>query len=121
MIKRYDQFINEEEGFFKNIVITLATILSLGLSKSDAQEIKNDQAKLAIIDTCAKYNKNPVGVDKLKFYLVDKVKTPEIFIQNYMEIQPDNTVILKPSFINGFKLQVNPLTKWAGFTYILNF
>ena len=57
MIKKYDEFINEEEGLFKNIILSIATFLSLGLSKIQAQSIKFNQPKLSIVDTCYKFNK----------------------------------------------------------------
>jgi hypothetical protein len=118
-IKRYNDFINEEEGIIKNIIITLSTILGLGLSVSDAQEIKNDQSKLSIIKTLSDYNKNPNGIDYLKQDL-NKVnlKNPENFIQEYIKIQPDRTITLNPHFKNAdINFSANPQRKQFYLTY----
>ena len=133
MIKKYDQFINEEEGYVKNIVLSLATVLGLGLSKADAQEIKNNQNALSIIDTCDKYNKNimksPSSINQLKLDLRDKVEDPNFFVKNHIQMMPDRTIIINPHFINDLKhhtehgigLGINPKLNTYSVNYIVKF
>lgn len=106
----------------KDVVIGLASLLTLGLSKAQAQDIKNNQPKLKLIDTLITYNKNPMGMDSLKSILMPKIgdKT-NLFIENYLEIQPDGTVVVKPSFVDGLKINYNPKSKETGFTYVIKF
>jgi hypothetical protein len=130
MIKKYDEFINEEEGFFKNIILSISTFLSLGLSKMQAQSIKFSQPKLSIVDTCYKFNKkvkannlafreNPIN--ELKIDLKDKVSEPDKFINNYIEILPDRTIVIKPIFIDGLDLNYNPSSKGFTVKYTIDF
>ena len=103
--------------------------MSLGLSKMDAQEIKNDQSKLAIIDTCynfnkkVKYIKNQQPIELLKLELGDKIKNPDKFIHDYLEIKQDKTIIIKPNFINGLDLHINmnKISSYYGIRYTINF
>jgi len=128
MIKKYDEFINEEEGFFKNIILSIAAFLSLGLSKMQAQSIKFNQPKLSIVDTCYKFNKKVKSnnltldpVSELKIDLKGKVNEPEKFINDYVEILPDKTIVLKPIFINGLKFNYNPGVKQFSVKYTIDF
>ena len=133
MIKKYDQFINEEEGYVKNIVLSLATVLGLGISKSDAQEIKNNQNALSIIDSCGKYNRNvmmtPDPISQLKLDLKGKVEDPNFFIKNHVQMMPDRTIIIKPHFINDLKhhkehgigLNINPKFNTYSVNYVVKF
>jgi hypothetical protein len=130
MIKKYDEFINEEEGFFKNIILSISTFLSLGLSNMQAQSIKFSQPKLSIVDTCYKFNKkvkaNNIAfredpINELKIDLKDKVSEPDKFINNYIEILPDKTIVLKPIFIDGLNLNYNPSSKGFTIKYTIDF
>lgn len=119
ILKEELQKINEGP---KDIVITLATLLSLGLSRVNAQELKNNQPKLMLINKIYKYNKNPKGPDTLKQILLPKMgEKTDLFIDRYLEFQPDRTVIVKPNFIKGLNLNYNPRSKDFGFTYTLKF
>lgn len=120
-IKKYDEFTNEEAGYIKTIL--LSTLLSLGISKSQAQVLKNDQAKLSIIDTVAGYNKNPKGLDSLKPNLFPKIgsENTEKFLHNFIEIRPDKTIVIKPSFVDGLRLDVNPQSKTFEIGYHIKF
>ena len=92
-----------EEGR-KEIIITLATLLSLGISKLQAQEIKEDKPKLMVVDLLADYNKNPKGLNSLKTKLMPKMgEDTNLFINKYLEFLPDKTIIVKPIFIKGLK------------------
>jgi len=129
MIKKYDEFINEEEGLFKNIILSIATFLSLGLSKIQAQSIKFSQPKLSIVDTCYKFNKKVKAnnlifkddpINELKIDLKGKVD-PDKFINNYINILPDKTIIIKPIFIDGLNLHYNPSSKEFTIKYTIDF
>ena len=129
MIKKYDEFINEEGGFFKNIILSVATFLSLGLSKIQAQSIKFSQPKLSIVDTCYKFNKKVKAnnlifkddpISELKIDLKDKID-PDKFINNYIDILPDKTIIIKPIFIDGLNLHYNINSKEFTIKYTIDF
>jgi hypothetical protein len=131
MIKKYDQFINEEEGRFKNIL--LSAIFSLGLKLSDAQVLKSNQKALSIIDTCSQWNNNihkkNLGVEWLKAELNNKVDNPGEFINQYFQFRGDKTIVIRPQFIedikhhksHGFEIDLNPTTQEFGLHYILKF
>lgn len=120
-IKKYNEFINEEESYIKRVIISLAAMLSLGLTRSQVNQVKDDSAKLSVIDTLITYNKNPQSLDILKYDLLPKVDEPEKFIQDYLKILPDKTVVVKPTFINGLELSANPFDKTFNVIYKLNF
>lgn len=106
----------------KDVVIGLASLLTLGLSKGQAQELKNNQPKLKLVDTLILYNKNPKGYESLKNILLPKIgKNTDIFIQKYLDIKPDGTVIVKPTFINGLDIDYNPRSKGFGIHYTIKF
>ena len=106
----------------KDVVIGLASLLTLGLSKAQAQQIKNDQPKLKIADTLIIYNKNPKGSDSLKKLLIPKMgEKTDLFIQNYLEFRPDGTVVVKPKFVDGLKLNYNPKSKDFEVFYTIKF
>jgi hypothetical protein len=130
MIKKYDEFINEEGGFFKNIILSVATFLSLGLSKIQAQSIKFSQSKLSIVDTCYKFNKKVKAnnlafredpINELKIDLKGKVDDTDKFINNYIDILPDKTIIIKPIFIDGLNLHYNINSKEFTIKYTIDF
>lgn len=118
-IKKYEDFTNEEAGYIKNIL--LSSLLSLGINKTQAQQIQNDQPKLDILNTIVDYNDNPNGLDSLKMSLLPKVKEPEKFIHDYLKIMPDKTVVVKPDFIKGLDVDVNPFQRTFHFTYTIKF
>lgn len=106
----------------KDVVIGLASLLTLGLSKVQAQQIKNDQPKLKLVDSIIDYNKTAKGPDSLKTILFPKIgNKTDIFIQKYLEFQPDGTVIVKPAFIEGLKINYNPSSKGFGIHYTIKF
>jgi len=120
-IKNYNDFTNEEVGYIKNIL--LSALLSLGINKTQAQVLKNNQQKLSIVDTVIDYNKNPKGIDALKINLFPKIgkdKT-EKFLHDYIQIKPDKTIVIKPSFVDGLRLDVNPSSKGFELTYHIKF
>lgn len=130
MIKKYDEFINEEEGFFKNIILSISTFLSLGLSKMQAQSIKFSQPKLSIVDTCYKFNKKVKAnnlafredpINELKIDLKGKVDDTDKFINNYIDILPDKTIVIKPIFIDGLNLNYNINSKMFTVKYTIDF
>lgn len=118
-IKKYNEFVNEEAGYIKNIL--LSALFSLGLNRTQAQEIKNDQNKLDIVNTLIDYNKMPTGVDTLKGNLGPKVKDPDKFIHDYLKIQPDKTIVVSPQFIKGLDVDVNPFNRSFHLTYTIKF
>jgi hypothetical protein len=118
-IRKYDEFINEEVGYIKNIL--LSALFSLGLNKVQAQEIKNDQNKLDIVNTLIDYNKMPKGIDTLKNDLMPKVKDADKFIHDYLKIQPDKTIVVSPQFIKGLDVDVNPFNRSFHLTYTIKF
>lgn len=120
-IKRYNEFINEEESYLKKVVISLATMLSMGLTRSQVEVVKNDTTKLSIINSIINYNKNPEGIDTLKYHLTTKVKEPDSFIQDYLRVLPDRTVVVKPNFISGLELKANPFNNTFNVSYTIKF
>lgn len=117
-IKTFDEM---NEGLGNKIVtLSIATLLALGISKADAQNIKNDQVKLSVIDTLARYNKTKDFIN-LKSDLGKNIDNPNKFIQEHLRILPDRTVVVKPSFIKGLELNVNPFDKSCNLTYSIKF
>ena len=57
-IKEYNQFVNEEEGFFKNLL--LSTMLALGINSVDAQTIQQDSVKTEIVKDISNFNKSVI-------------------------------------------------------------
>jgi hypothetical protein len=55
-IKQYNQFVNEEEGLFKNLL--LSTMLALGINSVDAQTIQQDSVKTEIVKDISQFNKS---------------------------------------------------------------
>ena len=119
IIKNYSQFTNEEKGYIKNLL--LSALLSLGISKLQAQTIKNDQQKLAVVDSIINYNKNPLGLNTLKFDLSTKVDNPDIFVKDYLRILPDRTVVVRPSFLEGLEIHGNIKDKSFNIVYNIKF
>ena len=114
-IKEYNQFVNEEEGFFKNLL--LSTMLSLGINSVDAQTIHKDSVKTEIVKDIGNFNKgvifnssdnSKVLYDKLKKDLLRKnINEPDTFIKQYLKLQSDGTLIVRPKFIEGLELHLN--------------
>jgi hypothetical protein len=120
-IKKYNDFIKEEESFFKRVVISLASMISIGLTKSQVDVIKDDPAKMSVVETLLNYNKDPKGTNMLKYNLLSKVDNPQKFIHDYLIILPDKTVIVKPNFINGLELNLNPVSNEFNILYTIKF
>ena len=119
VIKNYNEFINEEKGYLRNLL--LSAVLSLGLSKSQAQSIKNDQDKLSVVDSIINYNKKPLGLNVLKVDLATKVDNPDKFIKNYLTIMPDKTIVVRPSFLEGLEIHGNLSNKSFSIVYNIKF
>lgn len=123
-IKKYDNFINEE-GSIRNIL--LSTILSLGISNTDAQTIKQDSLKQEVIKDISRYNKSMIlgmnfdNREKLLRDLSLKMEYPDEFLNKYLKIQPDGTLIVKPDFIEGLELYMNIRGRRFGFDYNIKF
>lgn len=106
----------------KDVVIGLASLLTLGISKVQAQQIKDNQPKLKLADTLILYNKNPKGYDSLKQLLLPKIgKNTDIFIEKYLNIKRDGTVILKPNFVDNLEIDYNPRGKNFEVHYTIKF
>ena len=128
-IKEYNQFVNEEEGFFKNLL--LSTMLALGINSVDAQTIQQDSIKTEIVKDIGNFNKgvifntnndSQVLYDKLKKDLSRKnVIEPDLFIDKYLKLQSDGTLIVKPNFIEGLELHLNKGTNTLEVGFIHNF
>lgn len=124
-IQKYNDFVNEESRF-RDVVIGIGTILSLGLSRSDAQQIRNQPGALSVIDTCGSYNQyvKKTQLDNKKLLtngLENKVNDPIEFINNYVKFLPDKTIVISPEFIKGLNLNLNPDSKEIGFKYTVKF
>jgi hypothetical protein len=117
-IKQYNQFVNEEEGLFKNLL--LSTMLSLGINSVDAQTIQQDSVKTEIVKDIGDFNKgvilnlnddSQVLYDKLKKDLLRKnINEPDTFIKQYLKLQSDGTLIVRPKFVEGLELHLNRST-----------
>lgn len=128
-IKKFQDY-EVNEGRLSNIVISLSTLVSVGLSRIDAQQIKDNQEALSVIDTCHKYNQlvninhnidRYESKEVLKRMIDLSVTNSDTFMKNYIQFLPDKTVVLKPTFIKGLDLSINPETKQFGFHYTLKF
>lgn len=111
-IKKYQ--IYEESKYLKSIL--LSALLSIGISKSQAQQLQNDQPKLNVINTLIEYNKNP-NIFDLQKHLSPILKDSNKFIHNYVSILPDKTIVLKPNFVKGLEVNINPDKKSIGHGY----
>ena len=128
-IKQYNDFVlNEEEGFFKNLL--LSTILSLGISQADAQTIQQDSVKTEVVKNISDFNKSIIFnlypdkqqvYDKLKRDLSYKIDEPQLFIDKYLLMQQDGTITVRPDFLQGLELHINRRNNSLGFTYHFNF
>ena len=70
-IKEYNQFVNEEEGFFKNLL--LSAMLALGINSVDAQTIQQDSVKTEIVKNISQFNKSIILTDsnyEIKYIIV---------------------------------------------------
>ena len=116
-IKEYNHFVNEEEGFFKNLL--LSTILALGINSADAQTIQQDSIKTEIVKDISHFNKSiilnlygdkQIPYNKLKIDLLKNINEPDLFIDKYLKYRPDGTLIVMPDFIEGLELHLNKNT-----------
>lgn len=90
-IIKYNEFINEG---FKEIILGLGLFLSVGLTKSDAQVIK-DQSKLSLVKDLSVYNnKQDTSISK---YLLNKGYNFRL-LQPYL-IKSGNAYHLDKSFV----------------------
>ena len=85
-LNNFEEHINEESNFVKTIA--LSALLSLGISKSDAQVLakKGDQEELAVIDSLVKFNQSPISLKELKMSLSNKIEDPNKFVIDNLSI-----------------------------------
>ncbi len=116
-LNNFDEHINEESNFIKTIA--LSALLSLGISKSDAQMLstKNDQVELSVLDSLVNQNKNPKSINDLERLLSTKVEDPKNFILDNIKVEPDKTVTVFPSFLKNLGLSVNHRQKFYSISY----
>jgi hypothetical protein len=128
-IKEYNQFVNEEEGFFKNLLFS--AMLALGINRMDAQTIQQDSVKTEIVKDIGNFNKGVIFnknydsqflLNKLKQDLSRKnINEPDLFIDKYLKLQSDGTLIVKPNFIEGLELYLNKRTNTLEVGFSHNF
>ena len=128
-IKEYNHFVNEEEGFFKNLL--LSTMLALGINSADAQTIQQDSIKTEIVKDIGNFNKGVIFnknydsqflLNKLKQDLSRKnINEPDLFIDKYLKLQSDGTLIVKQNFIEGLELHLNKRTNTLEVGFSHNF
>ena len=116
-LNNFNEHINEESGFIKTI--TLSALLSLGLSKADAQKLatKNDQQELAVIDSLVKQNEAPRSLRDLKSALSNKVDDPDKFVIDNLKFEPDKTLTVYPSFLPNLGVSINHRYKTYTISY----
>jgi hypothetical protein len=126
-IKEYNQFVNEEEGFFKNLL--LSAMLALGINRMDAQTIQQDSVKTEVVKNISSFNKaviyniypSQVLLNKLKQDLSLHINETDLFIDKYLKLQSDGTLIVKPNFIEGLELHLNKRTNTLEVGFSHNF
>jgi hypothetical protein len=127
-IKEYNQFVvNEEEGLFKSLL--LSAMLAIGINRMDAQTIQQDSAKTEIVKNISSFNKaviyniypSQVAYDKLKRDLSLHMNEPDLFIDKYLRLEQNGTLIVKPNFIEGLELHLNKSTNTYGVGYNFKF
>jgi hypothetical protein len=128
-IKEYNHFVNEEEGFFKNLL--LSTMLSLGINSVDAQTIQQDSVKTEIVKDINQFNKSvilnlygdkQIPYNKLKQDLLRcDINEPDLFIDNYLKYRPDGTLVVMPDFLKGLEIHLNKGTNTYGVGYTFKF
>jgi len=106
-LNNFGEHINEEESLIKTIA--LSALMSLGISKSDAQILakKNDQEELAVIDSLIKYNQAPASLKELKMSLSNKIEDTNKFVIDNLKFEPDHTITVIPSFLKNLGVSVN--------------
>jgi len=128
-IKEYNQFVNEEEGFFKNLLFS--TMLALGINSVDAQTIQQDSVKTEIVKDINQFNKSvilnlygdkQIPYNKLKQDLLRcDINEPDLFIDNYLKYRPDGTLVVMPDFLKGLEIHLNKGTNTYGVGYTFKF
>jgi hypothetical protein len=106
-LNNFGEHINEEESLIKTIA--LSALMSLGISKSDAQILakKNDQEELEVIDSLIKYNQAPASLKELKMSLSNKIEDTNKFVIDNLKFEPDHTITVIPSFLKNLGVSVN--------------
>jgi len=128
-IKEYNQFVNEEEGFFKNLLFS--AMLALGINTADAQTIQQDSVKTEIVKDISQFNKSVIlnlyGDKQIPYVRLKKdllksnIDEPDTFIEQYLKLQSDGTLIVKPNFIEGLEIHLNKGTNTFGLGYNFKF
>jgi hypothetical protein len=106
-LNNFEDHINEESNFVRTIA--LSALLTLGISKSDAQILakKANQKELAVVDTLVKFNKSPISIKDLKITLSNRIEDPNKFIIDNIKIEPDHTITVIPAFLKNLGVSVN--------------
>jgi len=128
-IKEYNQFVNEEEGFFKNLLFS--AMLALGINTADAQTIQQDSVKTEIVKDISQFNKSVIlnlyGDKQIPYVRLKKdllksnIDEPDTFIEQYLKLQSDGTLIVMPDFIKGLEIHLNRGTNTFGLGYTFKF
>lgn len=107
-VYKYNEFVNEESKI-RNLIVSL--LFSLGLSQADAQYIDTIQ-KVDLLEILSDYNENPSGIRHLKELLKNNVNSPSEFIKDNLDINDDDTIILKQDKLPSIGLYINPNDAW---------
>ena len=120
-LNNFEEHINEESNFIKTIA--LSALLSLGISKSDAQVLakKADQEELAVIDSLVKFNQVPASLKELKISLSNKIEDPNKFVIDNLKFEPDHTLTVIPSFLSNLGISLNRKYKTYSISYKIDF
>lgn len=120
-LNSFEEHINEESSFIKTIA--LSALLSLGISKADAQTIaiKNDQQELSIIDSLVNQNKVPKSLKDLKIALSNKIEDPDKFVLDNLKIEPDKRLTVVPNFLSNLGVSLNRKYKTYSVSYKIDF
>lgn len=120
-LNNFEEHINEESNLIKTIA--LSALLSLGLSKADAQSManRNNQQELSVIDSLIKQNYAPQSLRDLKMSLANKVEDPDKFVIDNLKIEPDKKLTVVPSFLSNLGVSLNRKYKTYSVSYKIDF
>jgi len=120
-LNNFEEHINEESNLIKTIA--LSALLSLGLSKADAQSManRNNQQELSVIDSLIKQNYTPQSLRDLKMSLANKVEDPDKFVIDNLKIEPDKKLTVVPSFLSNLGVSLNRKYKTYSVSYKIDF
>lgn len=122
---RYDEDkkdkLDEGKSPIKNIILTAAMFLGVGLSETDAQTIQNNQDKLKLVYALSNYNKSDSDTT-LRTYLIDRNINPKE-VKYFLHRNDNGKYYLDKSFIddNDLHINLNIPNKFVEFKYIVRF